>query len=171
MLRTFVIALLISVTGWGQSCPLPQDYTRYGRFARYVYTFVNAANKRNVPINLNGIDIHQVSNLHMQGYKLFGICLKDQNMILIDRQSWAKMDDALKEELIWHEMGHCVLNRKHWNYTDSQSHPISIMHEGGYGFISSNGGWWYEHRQDYLDELFTITSEKVFDNSSGFVVD
>ncbi len=68
----------------------------------------------------------------------------------IDRTYWNSATDLEKEFLIFHELGHCYLERSH---SDAQqnSNCISIMHSG-----TSDCRLRYTatSRGDYLDELF-----------------
>jgi hypothetical protein len=72
----------------------------------------------------------------------------NRRVIVILRAAWDKYDSFKREELIFHELGHCVLNRKHCNYQDEHGY-ISIMNES---LLSSD--YYEENRDDLLEELF-----------------
>lgn len=75
-----------------------------------------------------------------------GICRRgiEEINVIIDNYSWKKMDPLTKEQLIFHELGHCVCNLNHEHYLgeytigskskDSKRGfldngcPVSIMH-------------------------------------------
>jgi hypothetical protein len=59
------------------------------------------------------------------------------------------MEDADREELIFHEMGHCVLGRAHKSIKTAEGIPASIMHP----YRISNSVY-KEYRDQYLNELF-----------------
>lgn len=70
--------------------------------------------------------------------------------IMIDEEWWNKASDVHREQLIFHELGHCRLHRSHLETYDG-SFPISLMYPK-MGMISS---WHYRtNRLKYFDELF-----------------
>ena len=82
-------------------------------------------------------------------------------IIDINPEAWSYMSASEKETLIFHELGHCILNRGHDNssiYDGGYSSyiPSSIMHEYA---ISST---FYESRYDhYIKELFGQENDSV----------
>ena len=52
------------------------------------------------------------------------------NEVIIDRTYWMGANDLEKEFLVFHELGHCALNREHLDAADSHGHCISIMTSG-----------------------------------------
>lgn len=97
---------------------------------------------------------------------------KDWCKIIVDKKYYDSNIDRCEsciELLIFHEMGHGVLNRPHFNEerdsvvhiysilgTDTLSHdemiigiPLSIMHGSNFP-----GGFYQKNREEYLDELF-----------------
>lgn len=44
---------------------------------------------------------------------LYGVCYNSQVLILIKKTEWDKMDHYKKERAIFHELGHCLLGKKH----------------------------------------------------------
>ena len=65
--------------------------------------------------------------------------------IVIERAEWDKMGDYGREELIFHELGHCVFRLEHVEETRADDCAISIM----YPYIFGDS-WCYSH---YRDEL------------------
>lgn len=72
------------------------------------------------------------------GQNIVGLCstvdvsIKDNDgipppMVTIDRNYWDSISDLEKEELMFHELGHCVLYRQHRNDVGSDGCPLSIM--------------------------------------------
>ena len=81
---------------------------------------------------------------------ILGICYYFSNKVEINEETWVKLPTAKKEALIAHELGHCLLNRRH----DEAAHPstnarLSVMHP----FIL--GQWEFSRKYDYyMKELF-----------------
>lgn len=68
--------------------------------------------------------------------------------ITIYRNHWSKLGKYGKEQLMFHEFGHCVFSRKHTPLPMFPMMPTSIMNE--YFIMES----YYEaHRIDYINEL------------------
>ena len=106
-------------------------------FQPTVDRFVIEANKRNVSVDLNGLDI-QYGELD----NAIGLCSflgTDTRDILIASELRNASADLLSE-IILHELGHCILGRPH------SPDPTSIMHA-----TEIIGQPW---RKEVLDELF-----------------
>jgi len=73
------------------------------------------------------------------------------NTVIIDQIYWNTATDLEKEFVVFHELGHCVLNREHTDASDNQGDCISIM-------TSGTGSCHIEYtvatRTALLDELF-----------------
>lgn len=63
---------------------------------------------------------------------------------------WNQLSKAEREELVFHELGHCILDRGHLN-TYTSGKPDSIM-------LSTNfsGVWYTDNYINYLSELFSV---------------
>lgn len=83
-----------------------------------------------------------------------GRCLTYENgsrVINIDRVFWNSSTDLEKEFLIFHELGHCLLERSHTNIKNQRGVCQSIMNSGeNLCIINYN----QNTRNTYLDELF-----------------
>jgi len=55
-----------------------------------------------------------------------------------------------KERLVFHELGHCVLNRSHLETVGTDGHCLSIMNSAQRCSDNYNA----QTREKYLDELF-----------------
>ena len=65
-----------------------------------------------------------------------GLCMRwtdGYRQILIDKEYWDNSNESLRVSLVFHELGHCDLNREH------SSDPNSIMYEYNIGSFN-----WYE---------------------------
>ncbi|MEY3321823.1 MAG: hypothetical protein RLZZ417_1406 [Bacteroidota bacterium] len=72
--------------------------------------------------------------------------------LMIDSSFWLKATFAEKEYVIFHEMGHCALNRRHLDTKNTDGTCTSMMQSG-------NGSckmiYNMQNRSKYLDELFS----------------
>jgi hypothetical protein len=72
-------------------------------------------------------------------------------LVKINRKLWKTLGEYGKEQLIFHELGHCELNRNHENsYTDHKI-PKSIMYYVGFGDMQ----YYFFNRGYYIKELFS----------------
>lgn len=78
------------------------------------------------------------------------VLFESYSEIAIDRLWWDTARPDVKEQLIFHELGHCVLHRDHIDMEINQI-PVSIMHPV-VGLIPKTV--YLEKRKDYVDELF-----------------
>lgn len=83
-----------------------------------------------------------------------GQCFRNEEKprkVIVDREYWENADESQKQFIIFHELGHCFLNREHLDVSDINGTCLSIMH-------SSPGVCNFElnedNRKDYLNELF-----------------
>jgi hypothetical protein len=101
--------------------------------------------RRRIPIRF--------ANLHgtIAGLCYYGVGF---HYIEIDEKFWAEASEANREELIFHEMGHCDLDRDHQEgeiYWNNTMIPKTIMH--CCGFIN-DWDYWRDHDY-YMKELFS----------------
>ena len=85
---------------------------------------------------------------------VLGVCVRNDeepNRVAVDQEAWAAADDAFRELIVFHELGHCVLDREHLD-DDVNGICVSIMNSGLSGCdISLENS---TLREEYLDELF-----------------
>jgi len=121
----------------------------------YLDRFEEEANERGFSYvdQINEMDIHLVEIITSG---ILGQCVRedeDPNTIHIDRDYWVNEATELQKEfLVFHELGHCVLNRNHLNASSTDGSCISIMYDGNssqcildYSEIS---------KEEMIDELF-----------------
>lgn len=83
---------------------------------------------------------------------VLGYCDHRKRAIFINERSWKKLNRIEKKLLIYHELGHCVLDRRHDESIFINGEPKSIMHP--------NGITWKQYRKSkrYYDrELFGVS--------------
>ncbi len=76
----------------------------------------------------------------------------NQHAITIDQQYWRSANDAQREFLIFHELGHCVLGHDHRDGTDPNGNCESIMASGT---GTCRVIYTLNNRTKLLDELFS----------------
>lgn len=75
--------------------------------------------------------------------------------IIVDKKVWDSLNHLDREELMYHELGHCLLKQVHRD--DSvNDYPISIMHRRHMGYQK-----YAQHREYYLKEMFLYGRVKV----------
>ncbi len=119
----------------------------------YVDEFIEEAAARGLIIDKDSLDL-QIFLTNIPNANIQGQCVREPgeiNLIQIDKNFFRAIDDLRKEFLVFHELGHCVLNRLHEDDSDTNGNCISIMHSGG---ASCNDTYSLETRSDFLDELF-----------------
>lgn len=85
-----------------------------------------------------------------------GQCSQRRNEITIDKEVWDNYDIPQKEHLIFHELGHCLLELDHYNTKSNSGECQSFMRGGEDGFKCSLNLYSQIWRRYYLDELFSV---------------
>ena len=96
--------------------------------------------------------------INQYGKVIVGACIKNKNEtkeIIINENHWNSLSGVdgeffLKKQIVFHEMGHCVLNRKHDNALYKNKIPLSIMNKS----LFSNKEFYQENEALYFEELF-----------------
>ncbi len=84
--------------------------------------------------------------------RVVGLCSIKSNQsprITIDRTYWEGATDVAKENLAFHELGHCILKRDH-NDRKDQGVPVSLMFPNLIPF------YYEKDKQPYINELFEV---------------
>jgi hypothetical protein len=130
---TVLSCLLMSLfTACGSS---PPSYTPVvsidPQFQSYVTEFQTQAQNQNKPIVITSLVVTMVSSL---GGNITGQCTQtdySSPLVQIGQDAWDSFDQNGQQELIDHELGHCVLNRVHRPVAlvqDNIAYPITIMY-------------------------------------------
>lgn len=119
----------------------------------YIDLFTSEAEEREVEIDLSEINLGAyIKNIEENG--TIGQCISysdGSKDIVIDERNWDRLDELEKEYVVFHELGHCVLNRSHNNMEDSNGLCQSIM-QSGEGQCQSH--YDMTNRNQLLEELF-----------------
>ena len=119
----------------------------------YLEQFEREAAKRNLSIHLQNLNlITRISEIDDEG--VAGLCHYSStrpNQIIIDKSFWSSASSMIREMVVFHELGHCVLGRGHRESHYSDGRCVSIMQSGlGSCYLLYND----VHRDAYINELF-----------------
>ena len=98
----------------------------------YLYMFSEIGNKYSLKsIKIPKITIKFGNIKKKDGKTIYATCGKESGnlVITVDQKQWEYLTLYRKEQLMFHEFGHCILDRHHCNRLIKGS-PMSIMHEG-----------------------------------------
>lgn len=126
----------------------------FGEFDRYVNQFEMEAKKHNWPLRILALKI-KFGTLPPQTLALCTVG-QDTPLITINENRWTTLSEVEKTIVLTHELGHCVLNRKHDNAEDPKRlrRTKSLMHS--HPLVASD---YKVHEDDYLAELFSQNSD------------
>lgn len=119
----------------------------------YFAAFEAEASLRNISVDLQANRISAIIRQIAED-NVVGQCqshIDGNHTVIIDQTSWERANHLEKEFIIFHELGHCYLDRDHLDSADQSGTCLSIMH-GNATFCHNNYG--IETRDNYLDELF-----------------
>lgn len=91
-----------------------------------------------------------------------GVCYiysNNSREIIIRKDWWDSASDEDKESLIFHELGHCALDRDHDNEMTPDNNKASLMHQ-----VIVRGHIFNAHRAGYVSELFTKDKSSVINS-------
>jgi len=71
--------------------------------------------------------------------------------VTMDAEFWDRANDSFKEFIIFHELGHCFLDRGHREDAFSNGRCVSIMRSGT---LDCRDNYNVATRSNYIDELF-----------------
>jgi len=120
--------------------------------APYFERFVTEASIRGMEVNLVEKRIEGFL-IDIEADNVAGQCSYSETStrkVNIDRAYWNSATDLEKEFVVFHELGHCYLERTHSDTQENRS-CISIMHSGTSG---CRFDYTTISRATYLDELF-----------------
>ena len=134
----------------------PKEFTNVDeRLHSFFENFENEAAARGIEIDLNEA-ILTASISEIEGQGVAGQCSRPRNSIandiVIDESFLnSNVSNLLKEFVIFHELGHCFLQREHREDEYPNGNCISIMRSGIDGCRDNYSS---SFRSIYIDELF-----------------
>lgn len=124
----------------------------------YVQVFLQEGKKRGIDLS-NKSDMLQVQLGKLPDTKS-GVCqaIKEKRRIILNEKMWSKLDSFQRKALVFHELGHCLLDRDHLNDELPRGECKSIMVE-----TKSDSTCYYNYYSEgwmayYLDELFGVVN-------------
>jgi len=119
----------------------------------YFKNFEDEAKLRGIEMDLSDYDLTgKIAEIHENN--VAGVChysSNQPNRITIDQGFWNNASSLLREMVVFHELGHCVLARGHREVSNQNGHCLSIMRSGTGSCITLYNT---QNRKFYLDELF-----------------
>lgn len=113
---------------------------------QYHVKFMNFSEQCNIKVNDVSLRIEMSDQLED---RFVAICYYQDNLIQVNRKTWKRLNNREKEQTIFHELGHCLLNQRH------NDEDLNIMRS--VGFIRSH---LYEKYYDYFVRRLFIGCEK-----------
>lgn len=155
--RITLLATIVLVAACGKSEP-PRIDAAAAPFVKSFYAAAAAAG-RTVPQHTSVVfgDLSGVTDVAHDG-RLLGFCTPAEGRVVLDGNYWETMDDAGREALVFHELGHCELGQEHREGYEVRERsdiiikvraPVSVMQSAFIG-----GDSWTQWREDYIEELF-----------------
>ena len=134
------------------SCTKSDERVVDAELAPYFELFALEGEKRNVKVDYDALHVEGMVRT-IEGRTVVGQCSHSEdapNLVIVDPILWRRASEAQREQIIFHELGHCFLQRSHKDDQDANGICRSIMHSST-EVCSIN----YEQNRDfYLDELF-----------------
>ena len=151
--RTFLTTILLTIILAG--CSEEKIPTMFvdPELQPFFILFQEEALNRGLVVNLESVGgvVKEI-----QGTEVIGHCSSEEgarNVITIDQFRWSNLDDLSKQYIIFHELGHCALDRDHFDDRDNEGNCESLMHSI---FERCIDDFTTSTRSAYLDELFLI---------------
>ncbi len=125
-------------------------------FGPYLIDFIQQASVRGIPVEDS---LREISIVFGPTRYLYwdGQCNPDEQRIIINPISWENNTDSQNRLTIFHELGHCLLGREHFNDVLPNGEWKSIMRGGqpvgNRSFITNFTGFRAKY---YIDELFGV---------------
>ncbi len=143
------IAIILSI-----SCTKENGGSKIDEGLRPYYdSFLFEAESRNITLPDSVLNINLIFT-DINNSNVLGQCNHNPDspdVVQIDRFYWRTFDEPTREFVVFHELGHCILDRGHKDSVDSNGNCISLMHSSvGICKFEFTG----ENRKKYIDELF-----------------
>lgn len=125
------------------------------RLMPYFAAFEAEAEKRGLVFDLEDLKVGGMLT-DLSDSEVSGQCVQPndgQHFIRIDEVYWAGLPDDRREFIVFHELGHCVLDRRHLDHSLADGTCLSMMNSGK-GTCENNYN--ATTRNYYLDELFEV---------------
>lgn len=126
---------------------------------------INFGDVENIEYNAKTENVHPTSVayfefMYFQFVEQVGVCIKYSSgarEILIKQSVWDNFSEELKEILIFHELGHCHIDREH-KEDSYEGIDLSIMHP-----VLINQEDYIQYYREYQEELFLLDEQPLRD--------
>ena len=153
-LLKYILATLFIITSIGCEKDETEVVEVDSRLQIYFDRFAEEGAIRGVTIDYNTVKISGKIEDITDGSKVAGQCQSNSaraNTLIVDLGFWNQSSDIEKEFVIYHELGHCYLDRDHLDDSNDDGTCVSMMHSGT---GSCTNVFNANTRSGYLDELF-----------------
>ena len=158
--------LLLFLVLFFLSCQKEKIQLVPSEFEPYVDEFFHQAQLRGYDIYKKDFDF-SITLEDIEDPTADGLCYFDGNRIVIDEPSWIRKNEQEKEFIIFHELGHCLLDRNHRKVKTTNNECYSYMRGRDRDideddFSCSLNLYSKEWKKYYLDELFDQSTSFPF---------
>lgn len=121
----------------------------------YVQRFIEEGNKRGHDIKIKRLKVTYNEDLELEEGNVIGRCAQGfespRKPIIELHPDFELLSPEAQEQLVFHELGHCILDRHHDDRIMANGHFESTMNSHFWNYIAGQD---YK-REHYLDELFS----------------
>lgn len=117
----------------------------------YVKKFESYLERTGQSHDMSGLSVQFSDTLKLP---IIGVCILELQVVEINREMWLRLTADLRELLMFHELGHCVLRRPH-NTTLLEGIPESVMYPYLFGEYYARADLYPR----YVAELFYETGD------------
>lgn len=145
-MRYLLVFLLLSSCGDRNFSPMLRVEFEY---EKYVKIFEEESNKTNNHVEVKNLIVTSVSEI---GGTIIAQCGKywlPSPKITVSKKMWDTLNETEKEMVFLHELGHCLLDRQHYDALTDIGDPASLMAP----FIFSPLTY-LNNKEYYIKELF-----------------
>lgn len=125
-----------------------------GEFAPYVERFEQTALELGSPVQVMDLQIRFGEVQKETENAVCEIRSGQTPVIIVNPLAWERLSEVDREALMFHEMGHCVLRRKHVQAETEEGVPVSLMNP-----YRIDTEVYVQNEQHYLQELFDSRNE------------
>lgn len=132
---------------------LDQTIVVHDELVAYFDMFEVEGKLRGIDIDLKQAEIHGFMRIINEG-GVIGQCRSSDTegkSIVIDKNGWTTLSELEKEFIVFHELGHCYLDRVHDDSRNRDGTCTSLMHSST---SACRNIYSSQTRKHYLDELF-----------------
>lgn len=134
------------------SCGKDDNSNIHPSLQRHFDNFAEEAAERGLEVDYGELGLEAGFATLSSG--IIGQCQRNEdmpNIVTVDRVFWLEFTELEKERVIFHELGHCILNRGHTDGVRDDGTCESIM---ATSVQTCNSNYSIETREEYFDELF-----------------